>query len=272
MDKKILWKTGISKAVADNCLIRGYRHSDIIENLSYTEGAFLTLTGRLPATSEAKMMDAILNCILELEIQSVTVAVARHIASGNPEVAPAVAGGLLPTGRRTTSPQDAADLIEGALAMKTEQGLSREEVAKRIVDRYRKEKKRLPGFGHPSLRKFDYRAVSLRKVAEQQGIVGEKTLLYEAIHEEFIRQTGKSEIPINVDGMMACLMMEMGIDPAVMTGIAMMSVIPGVIAHAVEEIKNLGPLRYPDPQTVEYTGEPERDLPRERMRRAKGNS
>ncbi len=261
MDTKILWKTAVSKAVPDNCLIRGYRHSDIIENLSYTEGAFLTMTGRLPTAAEAKMMDAILNCILELEIQSVTVAVARHIASGNPEVAPAVAGGLLPTGRRTTSPQDAADLINGAMKMAADEGLSREEVARRIVDRYRKEKKRFPGFGHPSLRRFDYRAVSLRKVAEREGILGERTLLYEAIHDEFIRQTGKSEIPINVDGMMACLMMEMGIDPAVMTGIAMLSVMPGIIAHAVEEIRNLGPLRYPDPATVEYTGAPERELP-----------
>lgn len=266
MDKKILWETKISKAVSYNCLIRGYRHDEIIENLTYTEGMFLTLVGRLPGKNEVKMMDAILNCILELEIQSVTVAVARHIASGNPEVTPAVAGGLLPTGRRTTSPQDAADLINAALKMMAEQGLSREETARNIVTQYRKEKKRFPGFGHPSLRKGDYRAISLRRVAEREGIVGENTLIYEAIHAEFLRQTGKTDVPINVDGMMACLMMEIGIDPLVMTGVAMLSVMPGIIAHAVEEIRNIGPLRYPDPETVRYTGEPERDLPPEAMR------
>jgi citrate synthase len=265
MTKRVLWETKISKALPDNCLIRGYPHTEIIENLSYTEGAFLTLVGRLPTRAEVKMMDAILNCILELELQSVTVSVARHIVSGNPEVAPAVAGGLLPVGRRTTSPQEAADLINGALNMMEEEGLSREETAKRIVHQYRKDKKRFPGFGHPSLRKGDYRAISLRKVAEREGIIGEKTLLYEAIHSEFVRQTGRTDIPINVDGMMACLMMEMSLDPKVMAGIAMLSVMPGIIAHAVEEIKNLGPLRYPDPETVQYTGEPERHLPREMM-------
>jgi len=152
--------------------------------------------------------------------------------------------------------------------MQREQGLTREEVAKKIVDQYRKEKRRFPGFGHPSLRNGDYRAISLRKVAERSGILGEKTLLYEAVHAEFVRQTGRTGIPINVDGMMACLMMEMGLDPAAMAGIAMLSVMPGIIAHAVEEINNLGPLRYPDPETVEYTGEPERDLPREILQRA----
>lgn len=263
MSKKVLWETKVSKALPDNCLIRGYPHTEIIENLSYTEGMFLTLAGRLPSRAEVKMMDAILNCILELELQSVTVSVARHIVSGNPEVAPAVAGGLLPVGRRTTSPQDAAELINIGLTMMQEESLSRKETAKRIVEDYRKQKKRFPGFGHPSLRKGDYRAISLRKVAEREGIIGEKTLLYEAIHDEFIRQVGRTDIPINVDGMMACLMMEIGLDPMVMPGIAMLSVMPGIIAHTVEEIKNIGPLRYPDPETVEYTGEPERHLPPE---------
>lgn len=266
MTQKVLWETKISKALSDNCLIRGYPHTEIIENLSYTEAMFLTLVGRLPSEAETRMMDAILNCILELELQSVTVAVSRHIASGNPEVAPAVAGGLLPVGRRTTSPQDAADLINSGLKMMKEENLSRQETAKRIVDSYRKEKKRIPGFGHPSLRNGDYRAISLRRVAEREKIVGEKTFLYEAIHEEFIRQTGKKDIPINVDGMMACLMTEMELDPMIMAGIAMLSVMPGVIAHAVEEIKNLGPLRYPDPETVRYTGEAERHLPAKKMR------
>lgn len=203
MAEKVLWETKVSKALSDNCLIRGYRHTEIIENLSYTEGIFLTLVGRLPLEAEVEMMNALLNCILELELQSVTVSVARHIASGNPEVAPAVAGGLLAVGKRTTSPQDAADLINGAYKMMQEEGLTKEETAKRVVDRYRKEKRRIPGFGHPSLRQGDYRAMSLRKVAKRVGIVGEKTLLYEAIHEEFMRQTGKTDIPINVDGMMA---------------------------------------------------------------------
>ena len=260
MTKKILWQTRVSKAVPDDCLIRGYPHSEIIENLTYTEAMFLTLTGRLPSEAETEMMNAILNCILELEIQSVTVSVARHIVSGNPQVAPAVAGGLLAVGERTTSPQDSADLINKAYSMMEEQCLTREQTARQIVDQYRKEKKRIPGFGHPSLKYTDYRAASLRKVAERAGIIGEKTLLYEAIHREFGEQTGKPEIPINVDGMMACLMNEMGLDPKVMVSVAMLSVQPGIMAHAIEEIDNLGPLRYPDPETVAYTGEPERHL------------
>ncbi len=261
MSEKVRWVTKISKTVPDNCLIRGYKHSEIIEKLTYTQGMFLTMVGRLPTQPEAKMMDAILNCILEFEMQAPTVAVACHIASGNPEIAPAVAGGLLAVGHRTTSPQDAAQLINDAYKMMKEGGLSREETAKSVVDRYRMEKKRIPGFGHPSLRRVDYRAKSLRDVAERLGIVGEKTLLYEAIHREFVLQTSKTDIPINVDGMMACLMNEMGLDPLVMVGVAMLSVEPGIIAHAIEEIKNLGPLRYPDPKTVRYDGEPERPLP-----------
>lgn len=267
MEDKKPWKTRISQVVPGKCIIRGYRHSDIIEYLSYGEGLFLSLKGRLPTPNEGKMMDALLNALLDHEFESVTVTTGRHIASGNPQFIPGVAGALLAVGMNTTSPQDSAEMINKYYELMKKENLTLEETARRAVDNYLKAKKRIPGIGHPIHKDGDYRAESLRRVAEKLGILGERTRIYMAIHQEFLRRTGKKGIPINVDGMMACIMNEMGFEPAEMIGVAVLSVLPGIMAHVIEEIKDWKGLRRPAPETTEYIGDPERNLPPERLKK-----
>jgi len=260
------WVTKISKVIPGKCIIRGYSHADIIENLSYTEALFLTLKGRLATDKEERMLNAILNALTDHQFDSGTVTTARHIVSGNPQLIPAMAGGLLVIGEHTTQPQDAADLINNALATMRTEHLEMEEAAKRIVEEYRQTKKRFPGFGHPLHREGDYRATSLRTVAEKLGFVGEKVAMYEAVHKEFVRVTGKTNIPINVDGMMACIMLEMGFEPIEMTGISALSVLPGIIAHAIEEMNEGKLIRVPPKEMTDYVGEEERHLPQEKLK------
>lgn len=260
------WVTKISKVVPGNCFIRGYPHGEVIENLSYGEALFLTLKGRLATDREERMLNAILNALTEHQFDAGTVTTARHIVSGNPQLIPGMAGALLVIGEHTTQPQDAADLINNALETQKKEGLTIEEVAGRIVGEYRQAKKRFPGFGHPLHREGDYRTTSLRKVAEKIGYIGEKVKMYEAIHKEFVKVTGKTNIPINVDGMMACLMLEMGFDPIEMTGISALSVLPGIIAHAIEEINDGKLIRVPPKELTDYVGEEERHLPEEKLK------
>jgi citrate synthase len=78
----------------------------------------------------------------------------------------------------------------------------------------------------------------------------------------FMKRTGK-ELPINIDGMMGCVLTEMGFDPKEMAGIAALSYMPGIIAHAVEETREMVRLRAVD---GEYKGVPSRELPREYRR------
>jgi citrate synthase len=260
------WITKISKVIPGNCFIRGYLHSEIIENLSYSAALFLTLRGRLATDREEEMLDSILNALTEHQFESGTVTTARHIVSGNPQLIPGIAGALLVIGQHTTQPQDAADLINSAVGLMEKEGLEMGEAAKKIVEGYRKAKKRFPGFGHPIHKEGDYRAISLRKVAERLGFVGEKVAMYEAIHKEFLRATCKTKIPINVDGMMACIMLEMGFEPIEMTGISAVSVLPGILAHAIEEIKEGKLIRHPPLEMTAYIGEDERHLPPEKLK------
>ena len=261
------WVTKISKVVPGNCFIHGYPHGEVIENLSYAEALFLTLKGRLATDREVRMLDAVLNALTEHQFDAATVTIGRHIVSGNPQIIPGMAGALLAIGQHTTQPGDAAELIDYALSIMKNENLTREQAAAKVVAEYRQSKKRFPGFGHPLHKMGDYRAISLRKVAGKLGYVGEKLAMYEAIHQEFVKITGKKEIPINVDGMMAAVMSEMGFEPMEMTAISALSVLPGIIAHAIEEIKEGKLIRVPPHELTDYIGVGERHLPAEKIRK-----
>ena len=253
------WKTKVSKVGEHQILIRGYPLEEVIGNLTYTEAIYLTIRGELPTEREREMMDALLCAILDHQFISATGPASRYVASANPHIIPAIAAGVLAMGSNTVSPQDSAELIEKAYALQQKEKLTTEEVARRTVDERLSQKKRMPGFGHPTHKLFDPRSTRLREIAEKLGYLGEKTLLYEAIHREFLNRI-KKEIPINVDGRMACVMCEMGFTPLQMASVGVLSFLPGVIAQAIEEIEEGVPLRIIPDVITEYTGEPERHI------------
>ena len=255
------WQTGISHAIEKTCLIRGYPLEEIIENITYTETLYLTLRGELPTKEETRLLNAVLCSIPDHQFVASTVPAARFAASAFPDSPiPGIAAGILTMGSYTVSPQNSADFINESHEMMVSHGLSIEDAAIQIVDECLKSKRRIPGFGHPTYRKVDPRSEALRKVARECGFWGQKSQIYAAVHKEFICVTGK-EIPLNIDGMMACVLNEMGFDPLEMAGIAAVSYMCGIIAHVVEEIKEGVPLRIIPPEHgAVYTGPDERHI------------
>jgi len=254
------WKTRISDPQPGGMSLRGFDHNRIIREDSYVTGLFITLKGRRPGAEEARMLNALLNALLDHGFQSAPIPVARLIVSTNPQVIPAIAGGLLSCGTYAVSPQEAGEFIEWAGRLMKEEELSAEDAAAKIVARFQKEKKRIPGIGHPLHKTVDPRAAALLAVAEECGLVRGKVKLFQAIHREFVRATGKT-LPVNVDGMMACIMNEMGFSPLEMIGINLISHLPGIVAHIVEELTE-GHIARGIPQPlIEYCGEDRRMEP-----------
>jgi len=255
------WRTSISHAIEKTCLIRGYPLEEIIENITYPETLYLTLRGELPTKEETRLLNAVLCSIPDHQFIASTAPAARFAASAFPDSPmPGIAAGILTMGSYTVSPQDSADFINESHEIMVSQGLSIEDAAIQIVAECLKSKRRIPGFGHPTYRKVDPRSEALKKVARECGFWGEKSRIYEAVHKEFARVTGK-EIPLNIDGMMACVLNEMGFDPLEMAGIAAVSYMCGIIAHVVEEIKEGVPLRIIPPEHgAVYTGPDERHI------------
>jgi citrate synthase len=253
------FKTAISAVEHGRVIIRGYSHEDIIGRLPFAEATYLTMVGRLPSPAEARLVDAMLTSLLDHGFVAATVTAARYIASGNPQFVPSGAGGLLAAGQNTLSPEHSYELIAEARELQAEHGWDDEQTAKAIVDRFRADGRRFPGFGHPIHRDGDFRATVLFDLADELGLSGSATVLYRAIHAEFVRQTGKTNIPINIDGCLACLGMDLGLTARHTVGIALLAVLPGLMAHVIEEIEDGIPLRFI--RDGSYIGEDHRPLP-----------
>lgn len=252
------FQTKISTVEAGRVVIRGYSHEELMEKLSYADATYLTLIGRLPSEAESKLTNTILNSLLDHGFVAATITAARYIASGNPQFVPSVAGGLLAAGENTLSPEHSFELIGRALAIQDERGLSDKEVAELLVSEYVEQKKRIPGFGHPIHRDGDFRATVLFDQAEELGLQGRATRIYREIHAEFVNQSGKTGIPINIDGCLACLGMDLGFTAHQTVSLALLAVLPGLMAHVIEEIESPATLRWIT--DGEYDGDPYRPL------------
>jgi len=253
------FRTAISDVEDGRVLIRGYSHEDVIRRVPYANATYLTLVGRLPTPEEARLVDAMLTSLLDHGFVAATVSAARYAASGNPQFVPAVAAGLLAAGQNTLSPQHSYELIAEARRLRDENGWDDQRAAQAIVERARAERRRLPGLGHPIHREGDFRANVLFELAAELGLAGDATSLFTAVHTEFVRQTGKSSIPINIDGCLACLGMDLGLSAQQTVALALLAVLPGLMAHVLEEIGDGVPLRFIS--DGEYVGEDYRPLP-----------
>jgi citrate synthase len=254
------WQTRISRVIPGKVIIHGYDHEELIGGRPYAAGVYLTLRGELPSAGEERMMDAMLASLYDHGFVAASVLAARYCASGNPQLIPATAAGLLTAGSNTINPQHGCDFILAAWDLMKREKLSMQQTAALVVAEKRAAKQRIPGFGHPTHKSEDFRATKLWKIAEECGFVGERTRLYQAINAEFRRATGR-EICINVDGALACIGMEMGFKPVHIAAIAALAVLPGIMAHVIEEIEEGVPLRVIRDEDMDYLGPPARPLP-----------
>lgn len=254
------WKTKIGYAGENEILVRGYPIEELMGRISYVDAIVLALKGRFPSPEERTVLEGVSVALLDHGFISATVPPGRYVASANPSVSAGIAASVLSVGAFAVSPEDACDLINRAAQMH-EDGMSIGEVAEVLVTEYLSSKRRIPGFGHPTHSEGDPRAIRLREIAEEAGLESRKLELYEAIHAEFVNQTGKTNIPINIDGMMAVVLDHFGYEPKEIAAIAIMSYMPGIVAHIIEEIREGKLLRIIPPSTSEYIGESRRSLP-----------
>jgi citrate synthase len=257
---KNYWKTAISKIDRNEIYLRGYPLEEISGKVSYVEAIILLLRGELPGEVEAKVVNAIFTSAMDHEFLNATALASRVVVSANPDPVIGIAAGVMSFGRVTAGvPGYVVEMInEYYPSEETPEAMA--EAAKRLVDDYRGSKRRIWGFGHPLHDMlgphYTFRAQLLRTNIEEAGLpVDRKIAFYEAAHTEFLEQIGRS-FPINVDGVMGAAFAELGYEPLDALALAPFTMLPGIVAHSVEEIRDGSPLRIV-PES-EYVGSPPR--------------
>ncbi len=248
MDKK--WKTSIAGIVDGETLIHGYKITDLIDKVSFTDAIWLELKGELPTEKEKAMLDGILISTMDNGMGPPSVTNARNSASaGNPMQA-AVAAGILGVGEfHGGAIEECARLLQ--------MGLTPEKLVEKVVT----SGDRIAGFGH-KVYTIDPRAVQIFEKAKSLGFFGEHCELAVSVEKVLEEKKGK-KIPINVDGAIAAVVSDMGFDYRLGKGFFIIGRVVGLVAHIFEEMVREKPYRRISDEEIEYDGEPARELKRE---------
>lgn len=227
------WRTAIAYKTKDRIVVRGYDLNDLVGNLSLTEMAYLVWRGKLPSEAHARMLDALLVSLAEHAF-SPSSAASRFVASGGVPLHVGVAGGMLAIGAVHGTADRPAELFKDAIALMKREGLSREEVARRVAEEARKEGRRLPGFHHAQHIR-DPRTVRLLELSERYGVSGPHVAMARAIEAATEEFWGR-RIYLNGPGAMGAICMDMGFDSELIKGIFLLSRTVSLVAHTYEEM------------------------------------
>ena len=236
------WKTAISCHKDGKLLIYGKELSNLIEKATFSEVVLLLLKGVMPKKDEVELLDACLVAMAEHGVQAPSTFVARSsISVGNPFNA-ALAAGILATGE-----------WHGGAIERCAKYLQSGKDAHAIVDEGIARGERMPGFGHKIYKDEDPRMVALFKKAHDLGFTSKYIARIGEIGEELEKKTGK-RLPINIDGAVAAIISELGIDWRFGKALFVLGRMPGMMAHIREEMVNEKPYRRLDDDEVEYVG------------------
>ncbi len=261
MSEKKLWRTSISSSDQENVYIAGYKVSDMMRNLDFAAGLFVLYQQRIPSAEESKLLNAVLIAPVDHGIV-VPSAISRMIAASGVPLQASVAAGITSFGDvHGGAGEQTAKNLQDSVAAAASQGISIAEYARLVVENARANKERIEGYGHPLHPGRDARVDAMVGMAKELGLLGAHLELSLAIESEIERQSGH-RIPLNIDGAMAGILMDLGFDWRLTRVFVFLPRAAGIAAHAVEEVvREKGWRIAARPDDVEYDGPPKREFP-----------
>jgi citrate synthase len=251
------WKSAITHVEPNRILLRGYPIETLMGYRSYAEAVYLAIRGELPGEAEGRMVDAVLVSSVDHGVTPPSILAAITAASSGSPLNAAIAAGVLAISRHHGGAiENCMKFLAGAVAGGGERDEQPEETARRLVKEYRDAGKRISGYGH-RLHTEDPRTVRLFELAGELDIAGPHVEMARAVEDALEAGSGK-RLPLNVDGAIAAVLLEMGFEPELANAFFIMARLPGMVAHIQEEYTRQRPMRAIDPFDVEYDGPPER--------------
>jgi citrate synthase len=253
------WETKLSFASENGIYIRGYDLIELIGTIPFPSVLCLLFSGELPEPKVAKLIDALMVACIDHGPGAPSVLAARTAVSGGAPLGAAGAAGLLTLGKfHGAAVQDSMEAIQAVLTLLDECG-NLPLAAERVVAAWRQSGRRISGFGHRQHKQIDPRIARLFGLAQEANVSGRFLVAAQALETALTRATGKT-LPINIDGAMAAILLEVGFPPSLANALFMVARIGGILAHAHEEQEEMPPMRRIDPVDHSYNGPSPRKL------------
>jgi citrate synthase len=226
--------SAISASNADAIVVRGHDLCrDLIGQITFTDHAWLLVTGNLPTPAQRRILDAALVAIAEHGLVP-SVAASRMTLAAAPEaIQGAVAAGILGCGSVILgSAESAARFISGILTRESSRDINAATQA--ALAEARESGQPIPGYGHPLHKRADPRVERLLAIATETGSSGRHIEVARLIEKLLPEVTGKPLV-MNVSGAIAAVLLDAGFPLLAVKGIPILARTAGLIAHLLEE-------------------------------------
>ena len=258
------WRTSLTCIEPIKILVRGYPLDEMMGRLTFGESIYLLLMGEVPSPSIGSLMEAVLVSFIDHGATPPSTLAARNTATTGAALRACVASGILGFGKYHGGDIESCMYFLDSGLEKVRSGSSYREAAEAIVQKCLGNGEAIPGFGH-RFHTRDPRAARLFQMALELEAEGEHVQMIRAV--EMVMADGgiiETPMPVNIDGAIAAVCGDIGIPPAVANALFVISRVPGIAAHAREEIERNTPMRQIDPKDHVYDGPSQRRLPERR--------
>lgn len=213
-----------------------YRNDNLAEDIlgqrGFTDVLFSQILGRRPDEHDLRVLDAALIAIMEHGLTPSAIATRMVYMSSPENIQSGVAAGLLAVGSQFVGTVENSAILLRQL-IDAPEGL--EAAARATAQRFRDERRPIPGFGQHMHKPDDPRAARLLTIGrEHPRFEGRYLRAIEVLSREVDAAFGK-HITINATGAVGTLLGELGVPPHLMRGFAVISRAAGLVAHIAEE-------------------------------------
>lgn len=254
------WRTALTCIEPNSILVRGYPLDEMMGRLTFGESIYLLLMGEVPSPAIASMMEAMLVSFIDHGATPPSTLAARNTATTGAPLRACVAAGVLGFGRYHGGDiESCMQFLDSGLGLVRE-GASYLDAAHRIVEHCLEAGESIPGFGH-RVHTRDPRAARLFQMALELEVEGEHVQMIRAVEVVLGNGNADPPLPVNIDGAIAAVCCDLGIPQGAANALFIISRVPGITAHAREELDREQPMRQIDPKDHLYDGPTARRLP-----------
>lgn len=224
--------TSIATSTRDDVFIRDASLChELIGKLTFTEMIYFQILGRRATPAQTAVLDACLVTLMEHGLTPSALATRLVYSSAEEAMQAAVAAGLLAVGSRFVgTTEGAGELIARVVAA----GDDGEAEARRIAVAFQRDRRPIPGFGHPFHKPDDPRTPVLLALAREHGVAGRHVAAVLALAAAIDATFGK-HITLNATGAIAAVLADAGVPREILRGFALIARAAGLVGHVHEE-------------------------------------
>jgi len=223
----------VTKVEGENIFFNGHNVSELMLNATFSQTMYLAATGKMPDVKISKMIDCILNSLATETVQMPSTVCARIAAENGAKLNTAIAGGVCAMDyHHGLHIEESMAILKHSIKDMHDISLNVDDQAEITVQHYHNKSFYLHGYGN-KFHSVDSRVTKLLDKATELGYHGEYVKLAEAIAPAY-KNVFQLDMPLNLEGLVAAILLEIGIEPEAGPSFFILARIPCLVANIIE--------------------------------------